>query len=147
VSVGNQFGSVLLVPGKVDRLLVPAAKDPAAPVPAPEAPAVDHFRCQKVKVAKGSPFQGISQVSVVDQFEQPKLFDLKKPTRLCSAVDKNGEGVVDPSALLLCYQAKPGPGQPKHVKRTGLHVAHQFGVELLDTVKEEELCVPSVLPE
>jgi hypothetical protein len=116
-------------------------------VPAPEAPAVDHFRCQKVKVAKGSPFQAISQVSVVDQFEQPKLFDLKKPTRLCSAVDKNGEGLVDPAALLLCYQAKPGPGQPKHVKRTGLHVAHQFGVELLDTVKEEELCVPSVYPE
>jgi hypothetical protein len=53
--------------------------------------------------------------------------------------------VLDSSGLLLCYQAKPGPDQPKHVKRTGLHVAHQLGLELLGTVKEEELCVPSEL--
>ena len=97
-----------------------------------------------MKVSKGAPrFEPISAVSVVDQFAQAKLYDLKKPTRLCTPVDKNGEGVIDASSLLLCYQAKPGPEQPKHVKRTGLHVAHQFGVELVDTVKEEELCVPS----
>jgi len=29
------------------------------------------------------------------------------------------------------------------VRVEGAHVAHQLGVELLDTVKEEELCVPS----
>ena len=99
-----------------------------------------------MKVSKGAPrFEPIGPVSVVDQFEQPKVYDLKKPTRLCTPVDKNGEGVLDPLGLLLCYQAKPGPGQPKHVKQTGLHVAHQLGLELLDTVKEEELCVPSAL--
>jgi hypothetical protein len=146
VAVVNQFGTIALDAGKVDRLLVPAAKDPAAPVAPPEAPAVDHFRCAKVKVPKGTPrFEPISAVSVVDQFGEPKLYDLKKPTRLCTPVDKNEEGVLDPSVLLLCYQAKPGPGQPKHAKRSGLHVAHQLGVELLDTVKEEELCVPSAL--
>jgi hypothetical protein len=58
-------------------------------------------------------------------------------------VDENGEGIDQPDALLLCYQAKPGSGQPKHVKRSGLHVANQFGVERLDTAKEEDLCVPS----
>ncbi len=144
--VTNQFGALTIRTSKVDRLLIPAAKDPAGPVTAPETPAIDHFRCQKAKVAKGQPkFVPISEVSVVDQFAQPKLFDLKKPTRLCSPVDKNGEGVQDATTLLLCYQAKPGPGQPKHVPQTGLHVAHQLGVELVDTVKEEELCVPSTL--
>jgi hypothetical protein len=58
-------------------------------------------------------------------------------------VDKNGEGVLEPGALLVCYQAKRSKGQPKHVRVTGAHVAHQLGLELLDTVKEEEICVPS----
>ena len=143
-TVTNAFGQVTVDTGKVDRLLVPAAKDLAAPVPAPETPAVDHFRCAKVKVSKGAPkFEPVGAVSIVDQFSQPALYDLKKPTRLCSAVDKNGEGFVRPADLLLCYQAKRGKGQPKHVRVLGVHVAHQFGLELLDTVKEEELCVPS----
>ena len=55
VVLTNQFGTLSLATGKVDRLLIPAAKDPAAPVAAPEAPAIDHFRCAKVKVSKGAP--------------------------------------------------------------------------------------------
>lgn len=43
----------------------------------------------------------------------------------------------------MCYQAKPATGQPKHVKLLGIHVNNQFGPEQLDTVKEEEFCVPS----
>jgi len=48
----------------------------------------------------------------------------------------------------MCYQAKPASGQPKHIRVTGIHVNNQFGPEQLDTVKEEELCVPSekILP-
>jgi hypothetical protein len=146
IPITNQFGTISLETGKVDRLMIPAAKGLEQPVSPPDPPGIDHFRCAKAKVAKGSPrFEPISEVSVVDQFEQPKLYDLKKPTRICTPVDKNGEGLLLPDALLLCYQAKPGKGQPKHVKRSGLHVAHQLGLELLDTVKEEELCVPSAL--
>lgn len=142
--VTNALGAVTVDVGKVDRLLVPAAKDVAAPVPAPETPAIDHFRCAKVKVTKGSPrFEPVAGVPIVDQFAQPALYDLKKPTRLCRAVDKNSEGFVRLGDLLLCYQAKRAKGQPKHERVLGVHVAHQFGLELLDTVKEEELCVPS----
>jgi hypothetical protein len=146
IPITNPFGTVSLEAGKVDRLMIPAAKGLEGPVSPPDPPGIDHFRCAKAKVAKGAPrFEPIPAVSVVDQFEQPKLYDLKKPTRLCTPVDKNGEGLLLPDALLLCYQAKPAKGQPRHVKRTGLHVAHQLGLELLGTVKEEELCVPSVL--
>ncbi len=58
-------------------------------------------------------------------------------------MDKNGEGIQNEAAHLMCYQAKPAKGQPPHQRRTGIHVNNQFGQEQLDTIKEEELCVPS----
>ncbi len=75
--------------------------------------------------------------------DQPKLFDLKKPTRLCNPVEKNGEEKKNPDTHLMCYQAKPAKDEPKHIPMTGIHVNNQFGPEQLDTIKEEELCVPS----
>jgi len=69
-----------------------------------------------------------------------------EPTRLCTAAQKNGDPVLDPGALLLCYKARPAKQQPKHEKRLGLHVAHQFGPGQLDTVREDELCVPTSMP-
>jgi hypothetical protein len=80
---------------------------------------------------------------VADEFAAARTLDLKKPKRLCVAVDKNGEGVPDPEAVLLCYKAKPAKGQPKHEKRKGVYVGHQFATGQLDTVGEQELCVPS----
>jgi hypothetical protein len=44
----------------------------------------------------------------------------------------------------LCYQAKAAKGEPKHVAVQGIFVNNQFGPEQLDTVKEEDLCVPSI---
>jgi hypothetical protein len=92
-------------------------------------------------------------------------------------VDKNDEGIKDPAAHLMCYQATPvaktctaqaplNAGevckkeedcggttkvsafcvlQPKHQPVTGIFVSNQFGSEQVDTVKEEELCIPSTL--
>jgi hypothetical protein len=86
--------------------------------------------------------------------DQPKLFDLKKPTRLCTSVEKTRlpdgepEPIKNEATHLMCYQAKPATGEAKHVKVLGIHVNNQFGAEQLDTIKEEELCVPSekILP-
>jgi hypothetical protein len=84
------------------------------------------------------------QVTVGDQFtDPPKVFDVKKPSRLCNPVDKEGEGIQHPDAHLMCYQVKPAKEQPKHEGRSGVFVHTQFGPEQLDTVKEEMLCVPS----
>jgi hypothetical protein len=106
---------------------------------------VDHFKCYKVKSSKDAPkFAPILGVAIKDQFTpEPKLFDLKKPARLCNPVDKNGEGIKSPDVHLLCYQAKPARRQPKHVPFKGIQVNNQFGPEQLDTLREEELCVPS----
>lgn len=79
-----------------------------------------------------------------DQFTgAPKQFDLKKPKRVCLAADVDAAEVRDPASRILCYQAKPAAGQPKHAKRTGLFVEGGFGAGQLDALKEGELCVPS----
>ncbi len=73
--------------------------------------------------------------------------------------------IQNPDARLTCYQVKLVKGvcaagspqneggekgvtafceaQPKHEKGVGIHTNNQFGPEQLDTIKEEELCVPS----
>jgi hypothetical protein len=155
--VTNQFHSsespLTLDAVKVDRLLVPTAKGLTESLPPPGTTAVDHYRCYTATVTKGAPkFVPELGVAVKDQFTEvqiggdgQKLFDLKKVTRLCLAADKNGEGVVNPSAGLLCYQAVPVKGQPKHQPVKGLFLADQIRAERADTTKEEELCVPSVV--
>ena len=156
LTVVNQFHSgespLQIDAIKPDRLLVPTSKGHTEPVSLPDVLTVDHYRCYKVALTKGSgKFGPITGVSVNDQFTDDginggkKLFDLKKPSRLCMAVAKNGESIVNPAVSLLCYTAAPVKGQPKHVAAKGLFLGNQFGVEQADTVKEEELCVPSVV--
>jgi hypothetical protein len=144
--VTNQFGTLRLDTIKPDRLLVPAAKDLDNPVVGPDNAShdVDHYQCYKVKVHAKTPKFEPTQVTVADQFTTPaKTVDVKKPTRLCNPVDKNGESIKNPDGHLLCYQVTVPRGQPKHTARVGVHVGDQFGGEQLNTIKEEELCVPS----
>ena len=130
------------------QLLVPTAKSEAGPVPAPDSAQhnVDHYNCHAVKMSEeAGRFPRGLQMQVVDQFNQPTLYDIKKPTRLCAPVDKNGE---DPGAEmhtdhLMCYQAKAARGQAKHQKVLELFVNNQFGASQVDTLKEYELCLPS----
>ncbi len=146
VAIDNQFGTVTLDLIKADRLMVPTAKSHVAPPaePDPGKHQVDHFKCYGAKVTAGMPkFQTITGVRVVDQFDQPKDVDLKKITRLCLPVDKNGEGIPIPSQRLLCYQAVPPKTEPKHVKVLGVFINNQFDEAEVDTIKETELCVPS----
>jgi hypothetical protein len=151
VLVQNVLGSLLLDTVKEERLLVPSAKSLEGPATPPEAPPVDHFKCYKAKVSKGAAkFPKGVQVTLSDQFDpKQRSFDVKKPTKLCLPVDKNGEGIQRPDELLVCYSAKPAKGQRKHAKRESVSVANQFGVGTLDTLKEDVLCVPSAvaLPE
>ena len=135
IRVDNQFGTLFVQTEKPDRLLVPTAKDPLAPIapPDPLTHNVDHFKCYQVeqskKVCEGNPtvkcktdtnctnagllgscnlgFPKDLEVEIADQFTvEPALFALKGPTRLCTPVNKNGEGIKNPEAHLLCYKAK-----------------------------------------
>jgi hypothetical protein len=67
-----------------------------------------------------------------------------KPTRLCYATGLATFGPPDFGQALLCYQVKPGPGVAKHAQIGAIFTANPLVRERADTVKEGELCVPSV---
>jgi hypothetical protein len=149
ITVRNQFGDIRVDLVIRSDVLVPSSKGvpggPFLPPPDPLFHDVDHFRCYKIKVTRGTPkFPPGVQATVADQFTfPPKLFDVKKPRVLCAPADKNGEGVQDPARHLMCYKVRPAVGQPPHVPRTLLPVNSQFGPERVTTRKEDWLCVPS----
>jgi hypothetical protein len=146
VTVTDQFGTLSLDTVKPQRLLVPTNKGLGSAPGTDPATNRNHFKCYKVKRTPQTPkFEQAAGVHVVDQFED-RLYDIKKPTRLCVPVDKNGEGIPSPTAHLMCYKAKRADGQPDHTRVEGqIHLRNQFGNDQqLDTVKEVELCVAAV---
>jgi YVTN family beta-propeller protein/cysteine-rich repeat protein len=145
IEMTDQFGTLLLDTIEPDRLLVPTTIGFGGPPAPPPADAANHYKCYRVKTTLGTPkFPKDVQVSVADQFET-RLYDVKKPRRLCVPVDKNGEGIPHPAANVMCYQVKRASGQPKHARIAKLiHTANQFGTGRLDTIQEEELCVPAL---
>jgi hypothetical protein len=150
VKVENALGTLLVDTVKPERLLVPTAESSTGPVAAPADGdnAVDRFKCYTVTVTKGTPkFALVAGTPLQDQFigSTPKLFDLKKPTRLCTAVGEDAHAIKNPDALLLCYQAVPAKGQPKHVPVKGVFIANEFGPAQVDTIKEDEVCLPSTV--
>ena len=162
VLVEDRSGPHLLEVKRPNRLLVPASKSLIAP---PDTPAIedidlDHFLCypvKKIRTPHGDDDDDDDnddnddddddgkdriQISVVDQFNQPKVFDAKGPTRLCNSVNKENEGIKNPDSQLLCYQVKPARGEPRHRRIRNVFVHDQFGLKKVDTMRERELCLP-----
>jgi hypothetical protein len=187
LALGNQCGAVVLTAKKPVALLVPTGRDVSQPAPHN----VDHFLCYQAKAQKkladgtaATPFPKGVQVDVTDAFQQ-RRYDLKKVSWVCHAVGKAGAPqllagpakgtafpitpatILDPSAQLVCYQAKlsgkliaqngcgpaiPGdkgtkivPAQAKQVPQLGVQLGNQFGAGQLDTKKAVVLCIPSGL--
>lgn len=141
----NQFGKITLDTGKPSRLLVPANKSETTTPPAPDASShnVDHYKCYKAKVTKGTPkLPAGLVVSVSDQWEAARNFEIQKVAELCIATDKNGEGLQDPFAHLVCYKAKPAA---KPTPRLGWRFRDQLITHRMDSGKEERFCVPSLV--
>lgn len=169
IAVANQFhpapNPLSVDTVKADRMLVPTAKcidAPAESCPSP-VPALDpvlhaagHYTCYTVRTTPGTPkFTPILAVPVEEQFTNaPKLYDIKKPTRLCAAVlDKEhppGTHTLanNPDVHLMCYRAqltRTKPRQTKSVPVEGVLVNNQLGPEALETGKVDEICVPSTI--
>ena len=166
--VDNQLGVVLVETKKAESLLIPSMVDLATPPVPNGAFFVGHFKCYTVKETKKrcaedrgrkckrdadcgldgpcvQKFPKGVQVALADELTPVKLFDVKKPKRLCLAADKNDEGVGEPEGHLMCYQVKRARGTPKHDKRAGLYLLNQLDRERLDTQSESELCIPSLV--
>jgi len=131
-TVIDQFGTLVLDVRRPGQLLVPAAKsltDPATPL----APAgVDHYQCYDVRGDR----RRVDGVTVEDQFGTGTT-DVKRPSRLCLPVNKNGEGILDPAARLMCYDVRSGPRVNQKV-----FIHDQFGAGGIEVKRARELCVP-----
>jgi hypothetical protein len=147
-TVQNQLGTIRLKLLAVDRLMVPSNKAPGTGgAPPYTANDVDHFKCYKAAKAKGETF-AVQTVSLMDQFGGPLYYDLKKPTRLCAPANKENSDPEAPSHAghLVCYHAKLtrlDTAQPKFEK-TRVSTNNQFGPAVIDAIKVEELCIPSL---
>lgn len=142
----TELGALALDTVKPDRLLLPSAQSASAPVDPPADPAIDAFKCYRVKVSRGTPkLPRGTQRRVADEFGAERTLDLKKPTRLCVPAGVDGGAAQDALSHLLCFKAKPARGEPKHAKLAGVHSADAFGQAQRDTLKEEELCLPATL--
>ena len=73
------------------------------------------------------------------------IVDVKRPARLCTAVDKRGEGILDPSAYLMCYKVRITPGTPPATPPDLVFTHNQFGDDSYAVFGARELCVPSTL--
>ena len=106
---------------------------------------VDHYKCYKAKTSAGAPRFTAQTISFTDQFTSPaKTLVLKKLKHVCTPVSYQGEAIKNSDAHLACYQGKPAPGQPRHVRRNGVTTANDLGTLVLGTVKESEFCIPSI---
>jgi hypothetical protein len=78
-------------------------------------------------------------VTLSNQF-QTRRVELIRTEQFCNAVDKNGEGILDPSAHLTCYKV----GRPVSAVRPRVIATDQFGeLELNVRKRRTQLCVPS----
>jgi len=148
LKVVNQFGSIRVDTIRPDSLLVPTAQATTPPTTPPFAShGVDHYKCYKVKVTKGTARfpKGVQRTFADTLVPGAKLFDVKTPRRLCVPVSQDLQPVKSSSGHLLCYKAKPAKGEPKHLPIAGRLTANVFGAESIDTRKEDEICVPSIV--
>jgi hypothetical protein len=90
-------------------------------------------------VQTGFPRFQSRDVTVEDQFMEG-VTKAVRPMRLCNPADKNGEGVDDPTAHLMCYQTNDAMpfGRDRHVV-----VQNQFGEQALVATRPESLCLPA----
>lgn len=150
VRVENQFGAITVDTKKPSRLLMPSSKDLSEepPPPDPAEHDLDAYKCYRVKLSKGSARLPRGTVaSVADQFTEAKRFQIGKPTELCNPAIVGGRDikVFGPDNHLMCYKVRPLSDEPKHDKRSAVRINNRFEPSQLDTKREQELCVPSVV--
>jgi hypothetical protein len=142
--VNNQFGELQLTTTRTHTLCVPAIKDGVGDL---DDLNTNHFKCYRVRRTPGAPKFTERDVQLADQFEI-KATTVIRPYLLCNPVDKNGEGVPDPTNHITCYKIKDVSGQPPFVP-VQPNVTDQFIVQDLQTSRRTEcgktrlLCVPS----
>jgi len=101
---------------------------------------LDRYKCYGVRVIGRVPDR---DAFVSDQFGQAKTYAVRRPTRLCVPVSKDGDDIENPLVDLMCFGVRPAPRQPRHTSVAGISTNDEFWAERLQSVRETELCVPA----
>jgi len=145
-ATGDLFANRNLLLTQESSLLVPSSKVlGSGGAPAYGLTTVDHYKCYKASLAKGSPkWIAPASPTVIDQFYPGgQSFALKKPTRFCHPVAADGSTINEPTSHLVCYGARL-PAGTKFVKTTVSTNNPDFGTDVLLATAVSELCVPAV---
>jgi hypothetical protein len=112
---------------------------PTATPTTPPTSGIDHFLCYKARRARGEERFGKREVELSNQFQERRV-QISKAEQYCNAVDKNGEGILNPAAHLTCYKVT----RPVSVVRPRVNSSDQFGdLDLSVQRRRTQLCVPS----
>jgi hypothetical protein len=96
-------------------------------------PVLDHFKCYAANT-----LQPPQTITLADQF-MTTTATLKRPYRFCNPVDKNGEGITDPTGHLMCHRIRDAV---RFTPRDVL-IRNQFGDQTARIIKTESLCNPA----
>jgi hypothetical protein len=150
----DQFGTrTLTLTGPAGLLDV--ARVAPGPTPPPPfdsdptaVPTVNRYKCYKAGPARGQPkFVPPAPPTVTDMFfPGGQALELKKITKLCAPVDKDGEtpGAETRADHLVCYQAKLPSGAPRFEAQTVAIAGTNFGAHVLVAKGVAEVCVPAL---
>jgi hypothetical protein len=99
---------------------------------------LDHLKCYRtLRNASFTP----NGVNLVDQFEDSNM-TVMRPYRLCNPVDKNDEGINDPTEHQMCYQVRDTGTKTPFTTRD-VQVENQFGKQNLVVTRTDTLCTPA----
>jgi hypothetical protein len=106
-----------------------------------DLPTLDNFKCYKAKQL-GTRFDP-RRVILTDQFNTERV-NVVRPEAFCTPVDKNGEGINDPTAHLTCYKARDVRGDEfPAFRRQPVEAGDQFGTHTLLLKAVRSLCLRS----
>lgn len=116
--------------------------DTATPTNTPTntpVPLDDAYQCYASKVTVGTPAFTARNATLVDRVDTTNA-RVRKVSGLCNPVGVDGQPIGDPTAHLLCYDARsPRPAGPRPIHQ----VTDDFGTLSLEVLKPLELCLPA----
>jgi hypothetical protein len=72
-----------------------------------------------------------------------RIYDFKRPSRLCNPVSVDGGPVKNPTGRLFCYLARRSRDEPRHSPLVGVYVASELLSTRVDTREVVEICAPA----
>lgn len=104
---------------------------------------VNHYLCYRARRTASTPaFVSVTPVALGNAYEAG-TFTIKKPDALCTPVDKNSEGMVDPALHMNSYGVRRLTGGPLAGPLHGLKMRDQLGLLTVDLQSRHRLLVPA----